>query len=111
MPLQSGVSRLCHRTKNLRIHLKIRVPQMFLIRVLAFDPNLDGIRGLTRNVSEWGVRLALSPNGQPQFVVLGGVRGTVVQGSTPFPGIAQGPSMAFEDVGFRCARVINEKQQ
>ncbi|MGO9571304.1 MAG: serine/threonine protein kinase [Desulfomonilaceae bacterium] len=40
--------------------------------VLAFDPNVDGIRGLTRNVSEWGVRLALSPNGQPQFVVLGG---------------------------------------
>ncbi len=78
--------------------------------VLAFDPNVDGIRGLTRNVSEWGVRLALSPNGQPQFIVLGGVRGTVVQGSTPFPGIAQDPSMAFEDVGFRCVMAIDEKQ-
>lgn len=78
--------------------------------VLAFDPNVDGIRGLTRNVSEWGVRLALSPNGLAQFVVLGGVGGTVVLGSTPFPGIAQDPSMAFEDVGFRCARAINQKQ-
>lgn len=90
---------------------EIQGPSNVPYPVLAFDPNLDGIRGLTRNVSEWGVRLALSPNGQPQFVVLGGVRGTVVQGSTPFPGIAQDPSMAFEDVGFRCARVINEKQK
>jgi serine/threonine protein kinase len=78
--------------------------------VLGFYPNVDGIRGLARNVSEWGVRLALSPDGKPQFVVLGGVRGTMVQRSTPFPGIAQDPSMAFEDVGFRCARAINEKQ-
>ena len=79
--------------------------------VLGFDPNVDGIRGLARNVSEWGMRVVLAPGGKPQFVVLGGVRGTMVQRSTLFPGIAQDPSMAFEDVGFRCARAINEKQK
>jgi len=76
--------------------------------VLDFAPNEDGIRGLTGNVSEWGVRLPASPNAKPQFVVLGGVRGTMLAGSTPFPGIAQDPSMAFEDVGFRCAKSVEE---
>jgi len=74
--------------------------------VLDFDANEDGIRGLMRNVSEWGTRLVLSPNAKPQFVVLGGVRGTLLAGSAPFPGIAQDPSMAFEDVGFRCANSV-----
>ncbi|MEW6351360.1 MAG: bifunctional serine/threonine-protein kinase/formylglycine-generating enzyme family protein [Thermodesulfobacteriota bacterium] len=76
--------------------------------VLDFPPNVDGIRGLMRNVSEWGVRLQRSPNAQPQFVVTGGVRGTMMAGSTPFPGIAQDPAMAFEDLGFRCVRGIEE---
>jgi serine/threonine-protein kinase len=79
--------------------------------VLAFHQNVDGIRGLARNVSEWGVRLALSPDGKPQFVVLGGVRGTMLTGTRSFPGIAQDPSMGFEDVGFRCVRAINDKQK
>jgi eukaryotic-like serine/threonine-protein kinase len=78
--------------------------------VLAFEPNIDGIRGLTRNVSEWGVRLELSQNTKPQYVVLGGIRGTVLQGNAPFPGIAQDPSMAFVDVGFRCAKSLDEKK-
>ncbi|MBI4965473.1 MAG: SUMF1/EgtB/PvdO family nonheme iron enzyme [Desulfomonile tiedjei] len=73
-----------------------------------FDPNADGIRGLMRNVSEWGTRVVLAPERKPQFVVLGGMRGTLLHGSTLFPGIAQDPSMAFEDVGFRCARSVNE---
>ncbi|AFM24962.1 bifunctional serine/threonine-protein kinase/formylglycine-generating enzyme family protein [Desulfomonile tiedjei] len=76
--------------------------------VLSFEPNVDGIRGLMRNVSEWGVRLGVAPNAKPQFVVLGGMRGTMLAGSTPIPGIAQDPSMAFEDVGFRCAKNIDE---
>jgi hypothetical protein len=78
--------------------------------VLAFNPDVDGIRGLTRNVSEWGKRAALARTATPQFVVLGGVRGTMLQGATPFPGIAQDPSMAFEDVGFRCSQPLNKKK-
>lgn len=77
--------------------------------VLSFAPNPDGIRGLTSNVSEWGVRPGLSPTSEPQFVVLGGLRGTMLEGGTPFPGIAQDPAMAFEDVGFRCARTFEAK--
>jgi eukaryotic-like serine/threonine-protein kinase len=76
--------------------------------VLDFHPNVDGIRGLMRNVSEWGMRFVLSPSARPQFVVLGGVKGTMLAGSTPFPGIAQDPSMGFEDVGFRCAKSVEE---
>jgi eukaryotic-like serine/threonine-protein kinase len=79
--------------------------------VLTFAPNVDGIRGLTRNVSEWGVRPGLSPNAKSRFVVLGGTRGTMLTASTPFPGIAQDPSMTFEDVGFRCVKSIDEKPQ
>lgn len=77
--------------------------------VLGFDPDVDGIRGLTRNVSEWGMRVALASTEKPQFVVLGGIRGTILTGSTPFPGIAQDASVAFEDVGFRCAKRAHEE--
>lgn len=79
--------------------------------VLSFDPNVDGIRGLTRNISEWGVRPGPSSGAKPEFVVLGGVKGTILHGSTAFPGIAQDPSMAFGDVGFRCAKGIGEKPE
>ncbi len=77
--------------------------------VRGFSPNVDGIRGLTTNVSEWGARIALSPTRKPQFVVLGGIKGTMMYGSTPLPGLAQDPSMAFEDVGFRCAKDLEGK--
>ncbi|MBI5251643.1 MAG: protein kinase [Desulfomonile tiedjei] len=70
--------------------------------VTRFGPSADGIRGLNQNVSEWGTRQAVSTNSPAQFVILGGLRGTVLQASTLFPGVAQDPSTAFADVGFRC---------
>jgi eukaryotic-like serine/threonine-protein kinase len=79
--------------------------------VFAFKQNMDGIRGLMRNVSEWSVRLWQSTDAKPQYVVAGGIRGTVLQGATPLPGLAQEPSTAFEDVGFRCAKSVKEKQK
>ena len=89
-----------------------RGPSTVPYPVLTFAPNVDGIRGLMRNVSEWGVRPGLSsPDAKSQFVVLGGTRGTMLTGSTPFPGIAQDPSIAFEDVGFRCVKGVDEKPQ
>jgi serine/threonine-protein kinase len=71
--------------------------------VTRFVPNADGIRGLNQNVSEWVIRQVLSTTSSPQFAIVGGLRGTMLQASTLFPGIAQDPSGAFEDVGFRCA--------
>jgi serine/threonine-protein kinase len=76
--------------------------------VFRFDANLDGIRGLRANVSEWGVRPRATQDSDPQFVVLGGLRGTTLRGAAAIPGIAQDPSMAFEDVGFRCAKSVQE---
>jgi serine/threonine-protein kinase len=77
--------------------------------VTRFGPSADGIRGLNQNVSEWGIRQAASTNSPAQFVILGGLRGTVLQASTLFPGVAQDPSTAFADVGFRCAvSIMNE---
>jgi len=80
-----------------------RGPTQIPYPVTRFAPNVDGIRGLNQNVSEWGMRRVLSTTSSPQFVIVGGMRGTMLQASTPFPGIAQAPSGAFEDVGFRCA--------
>jgi len=71
--------------------------------VTRFAPNADDIRGLNQNVSEWAARHALSTTSSEQFVIVGGMRGTMLQADTPFPGIAQAPFGAFEDVGFRCA--------
>lgn len=77
--------------------------------VTRFTPSADGIRGLNQNVSEWGIRQGGSTNSPAQFVILGGLRGTVLQASTPFPGVAQDPSTAFTDVGFRCVvSIMNE---
>jgi len=79
--------------------------------VTRFDPNVDGIRGLRRNVSEWGLRLGQAPSTETQYVILAGLRGSMVQDSTLIPGIAQDPGGAFEDVGFRCAVNITRKEK
>ena len=86
-------------------------PSQIPYPVARFAKSADGIRGLTQNVSEWGLREALSTNSSAQFVIVGGLRGTVLQASTPFPGIAQDPSSAFEDVGFRCVVSANNRKQ
>jgi len=80
-----------------------RGPTQIPYPVTRFAPNADDIRGLNQNVSEWATRPALATTSSEQFVIVGGMRGTILQASTPFPGIAQAPSGAFEDVGFRCA--------
>jgi serine/threonine-protein kinase len=77
--------------------------------VSVFSPDSNGIRGLNRNVSEWGRRVVLSPPVPGQYVVLGGMRGSILHGDSLFPGFAQDPAMAFEDVGFRCV-VSAEKE-
>jgi serine/threonine-protein kinase len=79
--------------------------------VLAFEPNAFGIRGLNANVSEWGWRRKLAPTPEGQYVILGGVEGSMLIASTLVPGIAQDPSMAFVDVGFRCVLSAGEGQQ
>lgn len=72
--------------------------------VTDFEPNRDGIRGLQENVSEWGVRHRFEPQEKPQRVILGGLRGSMVLGETLVAGVAQNPSGAFVDLGFRCDR-------
>ncbi|MBM4328449.1 MAG: hypothetical protein FJ118_14960 [Deltaproteobacteria bacterium] len=71
-----------------------------------FEPNPDGIRGLEQNVSEWGVRAAPDRNSPSSFVILGGFAGSVLHMAGFMPGVAQDPSMGFEDVGFRCVQTI-----
>lgn len=70
--------------------------------VAGFKPNRDGIRGLQENVSEWGLRYGSPPESSPHYVILGGLRGSMLLGETLIPGVAQDPSGEFVDVGFRC---------
>ncbi len=81
---------------------QIREPSQIPYPVSLTAPNPLGIRGLNKNVSEWGVRPGISPDAKKQFVILGGLRGSILEASTLAPGIAQDPLGAFVDVGFRC---------
>ena len=76
--------------------------------VTTFGPDADGIRGLNRNVSEWGMRPTGTgkDKGQADYVILGGLRGSTLRGSVLIPGLPQDASAAFGDVGFRCAAGI-----
>ncbi|MBI5572135.1 MAG: protein kinase [Desulfomonile tiedjei] len=79
-------------------------PSLIPHPVTTFEPNQYGIRGLWANVSEWGLRKGLSEaSSAPEYVVLGGLRGSMLLGETLITGVAQEPSGAFRDVGFRCA--------
>ena len=81
---------------------QIREPSQIPYPVSLTAPNPLGIRGLNKNVSEWGVRPGISPDAKKQFVILGGLRGSMLEASNLAPGIAQDPLGAFVDVGFRC---------
>ena len=70
--------------------------------VLMTEPNSLEIRGLNANVSEWGIRSRLAKDSREQYVVLGGLRGSMVKDDVLMPGVAQDPTGAFVDVGFRC---------
>lgn len=73
--------------------------------VTTFGPDANGIRGLGENVSEWGLRpgsLTGKDERQADYVVLGGLRGSILHGSVLIPGLPQDASAAFGDVGFRC---------
>jgi eukaryotic-like serine/threonine-protein kinase len=77
--------------------------------VTTFGPDADSIRGLGENVSEWGLRpgnLAGKGDRQADYVVLGGLRGSILHGSVLIPGLPQDASAAFGDVGFRCVASI-----
>jgi serine/threonine-protein kinase len=69
-----------------------------------YSSNRYGIRGLRSNVGEWGLR---SPGGneentaKPKYVILGGLDGTWLLGSTLIRGSKQNPSEASVSVGFR----------
>lgn len=89
--------------------LSIREPSQVPYPVSRTSPNLLGIRGLNANVSEWGVRPGIPQDAKDQYVVLGGIRGSMLQASTLIPGTAQDPLGTFVDVGFRC--VMDRKQE
>ena len=67
--------------------------------VVHFEPNIFGIRGLFKNIGEWGIQpLELSSDGKTskmEYVVL----------TLPSP-VSRYPWEAFEKVGFRCVRDI-----
>jgi serine/threonine-protein kinase len=79
--------------------------------VSRYEPNADGIRGLEQNVSEWGVRPSADQSSRSSFVILGGFAGSMLHMAGFMPGVAQDPSMAFEDVGFRCVQSIEAKKR
>jgi serine/threonine-protein kinase len=74
-------------------------------------PNAEGIRGLEENVSEWGVRQASTQTPASAFVILGGFAGSILHLAGFMPGVAQDPSMSFEDVGFRCVQSTEAKKR
>ncbi|MEW6113169.1 MAG: protein kinase [Thermodesulfobacteriota bacterium] len=76
-----------------------------------YKPNADGIRGLEENVSEWGVRPTADQSSRSSFVILGGFAGSILHTAGFMPGVAQDPSMAFEDVGFRCVQSTVAKKR
>ncbi|MCL5125968.1 MAG: bifunctional serine/threonine-protein kinase/formylglycine-generating enzyme family protein [Deltaproteobacteria bacterium] len=80
----------------------IQGPSQIPYPVLRTQANSLGIRGLNANVSEWGLRPDFAKGAGEQYVVLGGLRGSMVQNSVLVIGIAQSPSSEFVDVGFRC---------
>jgi len=74
--------------------------------VTTFGPDANGIRGIGENVSEWGLRpsgASVKDERQADYVILSGLRGSVLHGSVLIPGLPQDASAAFGDVGFRCA--------
>jgi serine/threonine-protein kinase len=67
------------------------------VPVVHFKPNVYGIRGLNRNVKEWGLRAPTRDKEAPIYVIVGGIEGN--SGQAP----SRHSWEAFEDVGFRCA--------
>jgi len=77
--------------------------------VMLYRANALGIRGLNRNVGEWGIRKT-SPASEigsraVEYVILGGT-GKDSKRTAAYPGpVPRRPWEAFEEVGFRC--VVN----
>lgn len=76
--------------------------------VTDFAAGKDGIRGLQENVSEWGLRPGSASDSKSRYVILGGLRGSMLLGETLLAGVAQDPSGAFIDVGFRCTKGLED---
>jgi formylglycine-generating enzyme required for sulfatase activity len=84
--------------------------------VLDLRPNAFGIRGLSQDLGEWGVRIIKDPLKdklrEAGYVVLGWPGNTPENENRGLSSIARHPWEAFEEVGFRCVQdVTNTKQQ
>jgi eukaryotic-like serine/threonine-protein kinase len=84
--------------------------------VLDFRPNAFGIRGLSQDLGEWGMRIIKDPLKnklrEAGYVVLGWPGNTLENEDRGLSSIARHPWEAFEEVGFRCVQdVTNTKQQ
>lgn len=89
-----------------------QAPSKLPVPVVHFKPNVYGIRGLAKNVSEWVLRFPLvssQDKKQPEYLILGSKKIDSRKASSPFPAVSRHPWEAFEAVGFRCA--LNVKSQ
>jgi hypothetical protein len=82
--------------------------------VLNLRPNAFGIRGLSQDLGEWGLRIIKEPfKGKLRetgYVVLGWPGNTSENEDRGLSSIARHPWEAFEEVGFRCVQdVTNTK--
>ncbi|MEW6141214.1 MAG: bifunctional serine/threonine-protein kinase/formylglycine-generating enzyme family protein [Thermodesulfobacteriota bacterium] len=85
-------------------------PSRIPYTVSEFAPNDYGIRGLSANIGEWGIRSGTEREGHataPKFVILGGMDETWLLGSTLIRGPEQNPNEALAWVGFRIVKDAN----
>ncbi|MBW1962555.1 MAG: protein kinase [Deltaproteobacteria bacterium] len=80
---------------------KSRPPSRVPLPVVHFEPNVFGIRGLAKNIAEWGIQplemLSDGEAGKWEYVVL----------TLPSP-VSRYPWEAFEKVGFRCVLSLSD---